>query len=227
MSKHYPACIALLSCLIAPALQGAAPQERAKVYDNNVWVNCPYRVAAEFPSQPMVKDLTYRIGTRSAPAREFYVQRKTGMLSVTVAHFANAPAIDHDLVDQAAAAMRKLGTLKYEADVAYNDIEPLIPGRRFIIALKDGRTLRGHVYMANHRLYVTKAIAEPADIIALRFEESVSFIDQNGTDLDTNPPAGAQTASSNEPVVEHTIGSSAGLPARQYDCKDSRVRYKP
>ena len=40
--------------------------------------------------------------------------------------------------------------------------------------------------MADHRLYVTEAIAEPNDFPALLFSQSVSLIDENGTDLDTN-----------------------------------------
>jgi hypothetical protein len=62
--------------------------------------------------------------------------------------------------------------------------------------------------MADHRLYITEAIAEPNDFPALLFSQSVSLIDENGTDLDTNPV----TLNTNTP------GTSAGLPSRQYDC---------
>jgi hypothetical protein len=62
--------------------------------------------------------------------------------------------------------------------------------------------------MANHRLYITEATAPPNDFPALLFSQSVSLIDENGTDLDTNPV----TPTSN------TVGTSAGLPSRQYDC---------
>ena len=83
-----------------------------------------------------------------------------------------------------------------------------IPGRQLQMRLTNGRFLLGSVYMANRRLYVTEAVSEPNDFPALLFSQSVSLIDENGTDLDTNPV----TPTSN------TVGTSAGLPSRQYDC---------
>lgn len=204
MSGHCPACVAIISCLLAPLLQGAAP-ERGEIVGDDVYVNCEYRVAAHFPGEPMFRDITYDNGARSAPARQFYLERDMGLLSVTVAHFADGPDIDPSLLDNAAAALRRRGGVRFESAVFYD--EPGIPGRQFNISLADGRVLRAHVYMADHRLYITEATSNPNDGTAFRFEQSVSLIDENGTDLDTNPVA-----------VTTTIGSSAGLPSRQYDC---------
>lgn len=100
----------------------------------------------------MVRDLTYRDGERSAPAREFCVQHNGGLLSVTVAHFADGPVEDVSLIDSAAETMFARGEFK--------------------------------------------------------FEQSVSLIDENGGDLDTNPV-----------LDTPTIGASGGLPSRQYDCE--------
>ena len=183
---------------------GAAP-ERGEVYGENVYVNCEYRVVAQFPGEPMVRDLTYRVGALSAPAREFYMDRDEGLLSVTVAHFADGPDFDQSLLDGAAATFRDRGEVRFEFEVAYD--VPDIPGRQFSNVLPDGRILRAHVYMADHRLYITEATSMSGDVDAFRFSESVSLIDENGTDLDTNP------------VTEtNTFGSPAGLPSRQYDC---------
>jgi hypothetical protein len=204
MSKHLKQRIALLSCLLAPVAMGAAP-ERGEVYGENVYVNCEYRVAAQFPGEPMVRDLTYRVGALSAPAREFYMDRDEGLLSVIVAHFADGPAIDETLLAEAADAFRNRGEVRFEFEVAYD--VPDIPGRQFSNVLPDGRILRAHVYMADHRLYITEATSVSGEVDAFRFSESVSLIDENGTDLDTNP------------VTEtNTFGSPAGLPPRQYDC---------
>ena len=204
MSKHRQAGIALTFCLLAPLALSAAP-EGDEVNGGNVYVNCAYRVAAQFPGEPMIRDLTYQVGARSAPAREFFIDRDEGLLSVTVAHFSDGPAIDQSLLNEAAAAFRDRGEVRFEFEVAYD--EPDIPGRQFSNALPDGRILRAHVYMADHRLYVTEATSVSGDVEAFRFSESVSFIDENGTDLDTNP------------VTEtNTFGSPAGLPPRQYDC---------
>jgi hypothetical protein len=51
--------------------------------------------------------------------------------------------------------------------------------------------------MYDHRLYVTESLAAEGDFPALQFEQSVSIIDANGTDLDKN----------------------GNQPSRQYDCR--------
>lgn len=204
MSRRYRVFVALLSFAAVPWLQGAAPAESPFVGDD-VYVNCEYRMAAHFPGEPKFRDITYRVGARSAPARQFYVERATGLLSVIVAHFLDGPAIDQSLLGPAADEFRRRGTVRFESSVYYD--EPIIPGRQLNILLADGRVLRAHVYVADHRLYITEATSEAADSSAFRFEQSVSFIDAGGTDLDTNPP-----------VAGTTIGTSAGLPSRRYDC---------
>jgi len=68
--------------------------------------------------------------------------------------------------------------------------------------------LRASVYMARNRLYITEAAADLNDFTAFLFEQSVSLIDENGVDLDGNPIGLATSA----------VGTSAGLPNRQYDC---------
>jgi hypothetical protein len=204
MARYCRAAIALAAGLLAPLLQGAAPVLGVPVGDD-VYVNCEYRMAAQFPTEPVFRDMTYSVGARSAPARQFYVEGDKSRLSVTVAYFAGGPAIDAALLEGAAATLRQRGQVRFESAVYYD--EPVIPGRQFNISLADGRVLRAAVYMADHRLYITEAAADLNDGAAFRFEQSVSLIDANGTDLDTNPI-----------VVTHTIGTSAGLPSRQYDC---------
>jgi hypothetical protein len=186
-------------------LAHSAEAQLGEVVPSNIYVNCEYRVAAQFPSPPMVRDFTFNLGERSAPAREFYVDHNGGLLRVMVAHFADGPDLDQSLIDLAGDTLRGRGEVRFEFEVAYD--VPNIPGRQFSIALPDGRLLRAHVYMAEHRLYMTEATSVPTDVLAFRFEESVSLIDENGTDLDTNPP-----------TETNTFGSPAGLPPRQYDC---------
>ena len=91
MSKHYAVCVALVSSVLAPLLQGAAPQQLGEIVGDDVYTNCEYRVAAQFPGEPKIRDITYRDGARTAPARQFYVERPIGPLSVTVVHFADGP----------------------------------------------------------------------------------------------------------------------------------------
>jgi len=211
MSKHYTVSAALVSSVLALLLQGAAapPKQLGEIVGDDVYTNCEYRVAAQFPNEPKFRDITYRDGTRTAPAPQFYFDRPIGPLSVTVVHFTDGAAVDKQAISNAAETLRRRGEPRFDFPVYYDDaISAQIPGRQLQIALKDGHFLNGSVYMADHRLYITEAIAEPNDFPALLFSQSVSLIDENGTDLDTNPV----TLNTNTP------GTSAGLPSRQYDC---------
>src|SRR5882757_9069601 len=73
MSKHYAISVALVSSVLALLLQGAAPAKQlGEIFGDDVYVNCEYRVAAQFPNEPKFRDITYRDGARTAPARQFY-----------------------------------------------------------------------------------------------------------------------------------------------------------
>ena len=204
MSKHRLIYGALFACAVAPLLQGAAPQ--GEIIGDDMYVNCQYRVAAHFPTEPKFRDITYRDGQRSAPARQFYVETGMSMLSVTVVHFADGPDKDPQFIDNAVAALGRKGQMRFNYPVWYD--EPNISGHQVQVALADGRALRGSVYMADHRLYITEAVADLNDFSAFLFEQSVSLINENGIDLDGNPVGLATSA----------VGTSAGLPNRQYDC---------
>jgi hypothetical protein len=205
LSKVHSIAAVLLVGAVSPGLQGAAP-ERGEIIGEDMYVNCQYRVAAHFPSAPKIRDITYRDGARTAPARQFYVENGMATLSVTVVHFADGPAADPQLMTNAVAALGRKGQLRFDYEVFYD--EPTIKGHQLSIALADGRALRASVYMADHRLYITEAAADLNDFSAFLFEQSVSLIDANGADLDGNPIGLATSA----------VGTSAGLPNRQYDC---------
>ncbi len=192
MPKFHPVFV-LLSCAAAPFLQGASQLDEP-TYDDNVYVNCQYRVAAIFPRAPTIRDFTYTNGGRSVPAREFYIQQGADKFSVIVADFSNGPAVDEKLIDNAAAPLRQRGEIRFQFAAVY---DPGIPGRQLNIFQPNGRQLRASVYMADHRLYITEADSVPGDFAALQFEQSVSLINAQGTDLDKN----------------------GNLPSRQYNCK--------
>jgi hypothetical protein len=206
MTRNYSAGIAMVCVLLAPLLSGAAPEPRGEIVGDDVYVNCEHRVAAQFPGEPKFRDVIYRDGTRTAPARQFYVERDNGLLSVTVVNFPDGPEMDPQAIANAAETLRGRGQVRFDFSVFYDD--PGIPGRQLQMALGNGRFLLSSVYMAKNRLYITEAVSQPNDFPALLFSQSVSLIDENGTDLDTNPI----TPNSNNP------GTSAGLPSRQYDC---------
>jgi hypothetical protein len=205
MPDHRSLYAVLGAILLAPLLQGAASGQ-GEIVGDGMYVNCEYRMAAHFPSEPSIRDFVYNDGSRSAPARQFYLENGKDSMSVTVVHFANGPDYDKSFLDGASVPLRRKGDVKFEYNVFYDD--PGIPGRQFSIALSDGRLLRASVYMAARRLYITEAAADRDNFVAFLFEQSVSLIDENGTDLDSNPVGVATSA----------VGTSAGLPNRQYDC---------
>jgi len=209
MSKNYSVCVALVSFALTPLLQGAAPQPLGEIVGDVIYVNCEYRMAAQFPQDPKIRGITYCDGVRTAPARQFYYDRPAGQLSVTVARITGGPEVDEQVIENAADTLRKRGQVRFNAFVYYDDtVSAQLPGRQLQVALPDRHILNGSVYMADHRLYITEALASANDLEALMFSQSVSLIDRNGPDLDTNPPNVSTTA----------VGTSAGLPSRQYDC---------
>jgi hypothetical protein len=155
------------------------------------------------------------------------------------------PAIDKQVIENAADTLRKRGQVRFDSFVYYDDEKSAqLPGRQLQIALPDGHILNGSVYMADHRLYITEALATVNDLEALMFSQSISLIDKNGTDLDTNPvnvstsaggnqrrtslasvrllapvPARAKIASARRfNLATNAAGTSAGLPSRKHDC---------
>jgi hypothetical protein len=185
--------ILLLASLAMPLLS-AAGQLDEPTYDENVYVNCQYRLAVIFPKPPAFKDFTYTSAGKTAPARQFYTQEGTNQFSVTVVEFANGPAVDENLVMAATIPLQQRGQVRFQYMADY---DPGIPGRQLDIFQPNGRQLRASVYMADHRLYITEATSAPGDFTALQFEQSVSILNAQGTDLDKN----------------------GNLPSRQYNCR--------
>jgi hypothetical protein len=204
MIRPVSACVAFASLLLGSAVYSAEPL--GEIIGDDVYVNCEYRLAAHFPAEPMFRDLQYRDGGRTVPARQFYVDHDMRLFSVTIAHFATGPDKDLAVVERASAALRSKGKVQIEMNVWYD--EPNLGGRQFNIELPDGRLMRASLYMVDNRLYITEAVSDPNDFEAFLFSESVSLIDENGIDHDSNPLALASDAP----------GTSAGLPARRYDC---------
>jgi hypothetical protein len=193
MAAFHQTRVLLLACLAMPLLS-AAGQLDEPTYDDNVYVNCPYRVAVIFPKAPAIRDFTYRSAGKTAPARQFYTQDGLNQFSVTVVNFANGPAVDENLMMAATIPLQQRGEVRFQYMAEY---DPGIPGRQLDIFQPNGRQLRASVYMADHRLYITEAVSAPGDFAALQFEQSVSLINAQGTDLDKN----------------------GNQPSRQYNCR--------
>ena len=145
-------------------------------------VNRDARFAVIFPGEPMVRQITYttRAGD-SVPARQFFVEQGANRYVVTVVQFAGGRAEDRRAVEHAAEGLRQRGEVRFQA---YADYDPGIPGRQLNIFEPGGRQLRASVYMYDRRLYITEASAEPGDVAAIQFEQSIMLLDEDGGDVD-------------------------------------------
>jgi len=182
MSTSLIRVAALMSCAVLAFLPGpVVSQEQAP---DLMYIDCPNRFAVIFPSPHMTRDITYRTHTgASIPAKQFYVERGMDRFIVTSVHFMNGPPVDEAHVEHAANTLRQRGEVRFQAAATY---DPGMPGRQLNIFQPNGRQLRASVYMAEGHLTITEAEAEPGDFNALQFEQSITLIDAQGVDRDSN-----------------------------------------
>src|SRR4029077_5436377 len=134
----------------------------------------------------------------SLSAREFYLEQNGNRYSVTVVDFTNGPRADEQLVETAAAELRKKGEVRFQA---FADYDPGWPGRQLNIFEPNGGRLRGSSYMAYPRLVITQAEASSADVDAIRFEQSIVLVDKDGYDIDR---VNAMDGTGSEPLRQWT-----------------------
>jgi len=175
---------ALLSCAALPFVPGPAVSQEAP---DLIYVDCQNRFAVIFPSPHMTRDIMYRTHTgASVPAKQFYVERGADRFMVTSVNFANGPQVDEAHVEHAANTLRQRGEVRFQAAANY---DPGMPGRQLNIFQPNGRQLRASVYMAEGHLTITEAEAAQGDFNALQFEQSITLINAEGVDRDSNANA--------------------------------------
>jgi hypothetical protein len=150
--------------------------------DSPLYVNRDARFAVIFPGEPMTREIAYttRAGD-TVPAQQFFVEEGAGRYTVTVIQFASGRAEDRRAVEHAAEGLRRRGEVRFQA---FADYDPGIPGRQLNIFETGGRQVRASVYMYDRRLYITEASAEPGDVAAIQFEQSIMLLDEDGGDVD-------------------------------------------
>jgi hypothetical protein len=196
----------------------AAQQEGQLAIAPNVFASCQYRFFAIFPSAPKALDITYTNSGKTVPARQFYVEQDNSRYSVTIADFSNvAPAVDEQMVENAAAAIRSRGEVRFQFP---EDYTPGLPGRQLNVFDSSGRQHRGSIYMADHRLIITESHSDPSDFAAIQFEQSVGLINGQGRDLNNvagvnryacdTQPVPVQTAAD---LVKQAVDAQGGADA--------------
>ena len=204
---------AVLSCAVMSA-SAAAPAAPKVAPDQPVFYgNCQYGFAIIFPDQskrPQFKDTTYTIPfyADNLPAREYYIDKGGNHYSVTVVDFTSGPRADEQVVEQAAAELRKTGEVRFQA---YGDYDPGMPGRQLNIFKPNNRQLRASIYMAYHRVIITQADAVVGDPAAIQFEQSIVLIDGGGYDIDR---VNAMDGTGSEPLRKFPclVKAQAGRP---------------
>ena len=177
---------ALVSCVAIPFLGGPAAAAEVAPDQPIYYANCQYGFAVIYPNnskQPLTRDIRYTIPfyANNLPAREFYLEQGGNRYTVTVVDFSTGPRSDELIVEQAAAELRKLGEVRFQA---YADYDPGMPGRQLNIFQPNNRQVRASIYMAYHKLVITEAAATVGDFAAIQFEQSIVLVDPMGTDID-------------------------------------------
>jgi hypothetical protein len=168
---------AMLFCTAIGLLPGPASAQGEPSY-----INCPLGFAVIFPSPPTIRDATHTASTgASVPARQFSLDEGGTSMRITVVMFPSGPAVDEKEIDFAANALRMRGEVRFQGAGPY---DPGMPGRQLNIFERNDRQLRASVYMVDHKLYITEAVAAPGNFAALQFEQSITLIDAMGNDRD-------------------------------------------
>jgi hypothetical protein len=199
MMKFLPlGVVAFCSCAMIPFLSRAAVAQGEP--ESPMYANCQYGFAIIFPGgskQPLARDIRYTMPfhANNLPAREFYLERGGNRYSVTVVDFSTGPRADVQIVEQAAAELRKRGEVRFQAFAEY---EVGMPGRQLNIFAANNRQIRASVYMGYHKLVITQADAVVGDTDAIQFEQSIVLVDSNGMDIDR---VGANNNDNDRPTI--------------------------
>jgi hypothetical protein len=198
--------VGLIPALMVLALSGTANAQAWDVYanrDNFFSVNFPGEpTAAQMPYKTAKgTNLTARVFTAIAPAGS----RLAGKYTVTVVDYSNAKGEIPSAVEEARAAIKAKGTVKYDE---LNNVD-LHLTRRLSVETPNARLLAEILFAANNRLYITQAetaLNVPPPAI---FQASLQILDDNGQRIRTRTALG---------VPEGTVSPiSAGGVAEESD----------
>jgi hypothetical protein len=136
-----------------------------------------------FPGDPVEKDVPYKtakgtnltahVFTAAAPADTLLA----GTYSVTVVDYSSALSELPMAMQEAAAAMRTKGTVKYDGS---NNVDQMASWRQTIETPDNRRILSEILTAANNRLYIVVAETTLAAPPPAQFQASVQILDENG-----------------------------------------------
>lgn len=180
---------AVLSSIVVLASSAVWTAASAQDGDRGVtsppfYIDRDARFAIMFPGEPAVTDMTYTTKAGAQfPARQFSVVQGPNKYSVTVVDFSAGPAVDDEIVDNAADELIRMGELVYQASAEY---EPGVGSRQLMVSLSDGNQIQGSVYMWDHRLFITEARGAPGVPSLLRFAQSITLFMADGNEVNND-----------------------------------------
>ena len=180
--------VALIPALLVLALSGTAAN--AQAWD--VYANRANFFSVNFPGEPTATEMPYKTakGT-NLTARVFTAtaapgSRLAGKYTVTVVDYSNAKGEIPSAVEEARAAIKAKGTVKYDE---LNNVD-LHLTRRLSVETDNSRLLAEILFAANNRLYITQAetaLNVPPPAI---FQASLQILDDNGQRIRTRTALG-------------------------------------
>ena len=185
LKRH--SCLLRLALAFSPLVLLLLANVSAAQTSPPYYINREHRFAVIFPGEPAGMDVVYttRAGA-TVPARRFSLDQGGDSHAVTVVDFSAGPAVDADLVEQAAEQLRRKGEVRFQYADEY---DPGIPGRQLNIFQSDGRQIRASIYMWDHRLYIAEGSGAPGSSTVLQFEQSIMLLDGDGKELNLDAAA--------------------------------------
>ena len=141
------------------------------------------RFTVNFPGDPTKAEIQYKTAKGTAlPARIFTAEadprsRSAGTYSVTVVDYMSAPGEMASAIEEAAAAIRAKGVVKYNEA---NNIDQMASWR-LTIETPDNRRILAEILMsAEKRLYIVQANTPVNVPPPAQFQASVQILDEEG-----------------------------------------------
>ena len=147
------------------------------------WASREDRFTVNFPGEPTRTESMYRTAkgealeahtyTADAPATSI----QAGTYSVTMVDYTKSSDDAATAIEEAAAALRTKGTVKYEAAENVDQMRT----RRMTVETADSRRILAEILMSNEkRLYIVAANTPMTVPPPAQFQASIQILDENG-----------------------------------------------
>ncbi|HXJ03426.1 MAG TPA: hypothetical protein VNH44_19555 [Micropepsaceae bacterium] len=148
------------------------------------WADRENRFTVNFPGDPTKTEMPYKTAKGTAlTARVFTAEadpqsRQAGTYSVTVVDYKSAPDEQATAMQEAAAAIRTKGKVKYDEA---NNIDQMASWRLTIETPDNHRLLAEVLMSAEKRLYIVQAVTPMNVPPPAQFQASLQVLDEDGT----------------------------------------------